>query len=113
MLTSSKVTPNQTSTTCSARTGVPTARTASASRALIAAIGVWTIRSGAARCGIHRRMARVFTPRCPPRDDRADGVGNTTWATVVAHHHDDHRLHRLSLIHISEPTRLGMISYAV
>src|SRR5665647_3340595 len=51
MLTSSNVTRNQVSMTCSARTGVLTARTASASRALIAAIGVWTIRSGAASAG--------------------------------------------------------------
>eukprot|EP00825_Cyclidium_porcatum_P027105 TRINITY_DN29149_c0_g1_i1.p5 TRINITY_DN29149_c0_g1~~TRINITY_DN29149_c0_g1_i1.p5 ORF type:complete len:110 (-),score=5.03 TRINITY_DN29149_c0_g1_i1:18-347(-) len=35
------------------------------------------------------------------------------WITLLLKKQSGSGLHRLSLIHISEPTRLGMISYAV
>ncbi|MBK5250124.1 MAG: hypothetical protein JJE50_11970 [Actinomycetales bacterium] len=59
--------------TCSARTGVLTARTASASRALIAAIGVWTIRSGAASAG------GIWTGADYAHEARASAAATGAW----------------------------------
>ena len=55
----------------------------------------------------------MINSKVKPQAVVADAHEDTIRSLYMESLHLVERLHRLSLIHISEPTRLGMISYAV
>src|SRR5450759_2988288 len=70
------------------------------------------LRTGA--CAHHQRDDKAAKPEhFEPHLDRAEGGGGGLDRLAGVRARDVGYLHFLSLIHISEPTRLGMISYAV
>src|SRR5450756_341204 len=67
--------------------------------------GTGRARQGGGRAPIHRHGGTVFGPRPHSYDLKVNAKAKKAALRCV--------LSELSLIHISEPTRLGMISYAV